>query len=224
MRSAEPLWCCILPSTMRFLILDTQLRWRSTMSESEQTWKVSATESAEESKRSVPESLFKRMLRKIFPDQRKQERMAAPPLMGYLGTMQGSRPFEVGDVSLGGFSLVTEERWEPGTEMPITLHRSNVAGDKQEDRFTVQSTAVRWTENGVAFSIVLFEEESNAVSDNPLQVFWASRQEMRLFLERLKDPAKMGTIVVDQPSRSEDQSLQAAFSARFRVSPHTAGD
>jgi len=96
------------------------------MSRNEQAWNVSAIEIAEESKRSVTESLFKRMLRKIFPDQRKQERMAAPPLMGYLGTMQGSRPFEVGDVSLGGFSLVTEERWEPGTEMPITLRRSNV--------------------------------------------------------------------------------------------------
>jgi len=129
-----------------FLNLKPQLRWSSTMSRNEQAWNVSAIEIAEESKRSVTESLFKRMLRKIFPDQRKQERMAAPPLMGYLGTMQGSRPFEVGDVSLGGFSLVTEERWEPGTEMPITLRRSNVGGDKQQDRFTVQATAVRWTE------------------------------------------------------------------------------
>jgi hypothetical protein len=207
-----------------FLNLKPQLRWSSTMSRNEQAWNVSAIEIAEESKRSVTESLFKRMLRKIFPDQRKQERMAAPPLMGYLGTMQGSRPFEVGDVSLGGFSLVTEERWEPGTEMPITLQRSNVGGDKQQDRFTVQATAVRWTEDGVAFSIVLFEEDSNAVSDNPLQVFWASRQEMGLFLERLKDPEKTGKTVVDQPSRSEDQLLQAAFNARFQVSLHTAGD
>jgi len=78
--------------------------------------------------------------------------------------------------------------------------------------------------DSVAFSIVLFEEDSNAVSDNPLQVFWASRQEMGLFLERLKDPEKTGKTVVDQPSRSEDQLLQAAFDARFQVSLHTAGD
>jgi len=194
------------------------------MSGSEQAWKVSAMQFADESKGNVRESLFKRMLRYIFPDQRKQARFPEPPLVGYLGTMHGSRAFEVGDVSLGGFSLVTSERWEPGTEMPITLQRMNVAEGQQEDRFTVQATAVRWTGDGVAFSIVLFEEESNAVVDNPLQVCWASRQEMKLFLERLKNPEEMGAKVVDQPSRSEDVSLQAAFNARFHVSPHTAGD
>jgi hypothetical protein len=193
------------------------------MSGSEQAWKVSAMQFADESKASVSESLFKRMLRFIFPDQRKQARFPEPPLVGYLGTMHGSRAFEVGDVSLGGFSLVTEERWEPGTEMPITLQRMNVAEGQQEDRFTVQATAVRCTGDGVAFSIVLFEEESNAVVDNPLPVCWASRQEMKLFLDRLKDPEATG-VKVDPPTRSEDVSLQAAFNARFRVSAHTAGD
>jgi hypothetical protein len=194
------------------------------MNEQDQTWKGSAINFADESKAVAKESFFKRMLRYVFPDQRVQPRLPEPPLVGYLGTMHGSRAFEVGDVSLGGFSLLTGERWEPGTEMPITLQRMNVAEGQQEDRFTVQATAVRWTEDGVAFSIVLFEEESNAVVDNPLTVCWASRQEMKLFLDRLKSPEKMGPIAVEQPSRSEDISLQAAFNARFRVSAHTAGD
>src|SRR3954447_408818 len=108
------------------------------MNEQDQTWKGSAINFADESKAVAKESLFKRMLRFVFPDQRKQARLPEPPLVGYLGTMHGSRAFEVGDVSLGGFSLVTCERWEPGTEMPITLKRMNVAEDQQEDRFTVQ--------------------------------------------------------------------------------------
>jgi len=195
------------------------------MKEIEQTWDASATRIADETKDSVKESLFKRMLRKVFPDQRKQSRFAGAPLLGYLGTMRGSRPFEVGDVGLGGFSLVTEERWEPGTEMPITLERMNVVEGEPEDRFTVQATAVRWTEDGVAFSIVLFEEDSKAVSDNPLQVYWASRQEMKLFLERLKGPAETRAASQERQTQSADEgSLQAALSARFQVSAHTAGD
>lgn len=169
------------------------------------------------------ESFFTRMLRKVFPDQREQARLPEPPLMGYLGTAQGSRPFEVGDVSMGGFKLVTEERWLPGTEMPVTLKRTNVAEGETGDQFTVQATAVRWTEDGVAFSIVLFEEESRAVSDNPLQVNWASRQEMKLFLERMKDPEEMKTETRETQSDA-DASLRAALNARFHVSPHTAGD
>jgi hypothetical protein len=195
------------------------------MYEQDQRWKVSAIKFADESKARVRESLFKRMLRYVFPDQRKQTRYSGPPLMACLGTLQGSRPFEVGDVGLGGFSLLTLERWLPGTEMPITLQRMNVAEDEAEDRFTVQATVVRWTEDGVAFSIVMFEEESNAVSDNPLQVSWASREDMKLFLERLKSPEEMKTMGADRTSPSTgDSSLQAAFKARFHVSPHTAGD
>ena len=194
------------------------------MYKSEQARKASATEFADESKVIVQESVFKKMLRFLFPDQRKQSRFAGPPLMAYLGTMRGSRPFEVGDVGLGGFSLLTRERWEPGTEMPITLQRMNVAEDEPEDGFTVQATVVRWTEDGVAFSIVLFEEESNAVSDNPLHIIWASRQEMKLFLDRLRSPEEIHATGADQRD-TEESSLQAAFSARFhQVSPHTAGD
>ena len=101
------------------------------MYKSEQARKASATEFADESKAIIQESVFKKMLRFLFPDQRKQSRFAGPPLMAYLGTMRGSRPFEVGDVGLGGFSLLTRERWEPGTEMPITLQRMNVAEDER---------------------------------------------------------------------------------------------
>jgi len=172
------------------------------------------------------ETLFKRILRIIFPDQRKQQRIPEPPLVGYLGTVRGSKPFEVGDVSLGGFSLLTDERWEPGTEMPITLHRTNVAPDQYEDRFTVQATVARWAEGGVGFSILLSEEESNAAHGNPLQVRWASKQEMQFFLERMKastdqfEPALAGR----EACAGGGASLRAAFSAGHAALTHSAGD
>ncbi|HMG85338.1 MAG TPA: PilZ domain-containing protein [Terracidiphilus sp.] len=131
-------------------------------------------------------SLWKRMLRLIFPDQRKQERLPTPPLVGYLGTACASKPYDLGDISLTGFCLLTGERWIPGTEMPITLHRTNLPAQDDKDSFTVQATVVRSDGEGVGFSIVLSEEESNAVHGNPLRVKWMTKQEMAQFLARLK--------------------------------------
>src|ERR1700741_4255208 len=73
----------------------------------------------------LTEALLKRVLRRIFPDPRKNGRHLQPPLVGYLGTMRSSRAYSLGDISLTGFCLLTDERWEPGTEMPITLLRTN---------------------------------------------------------------------------------------------------
>jgi len=135
----------------------------------------------------VTESLWKRMLRGLFPDQRKQERLPTPPLVGYLGTARASKPFELGDISETGFCLLTEERWMPGTEMPITLQRVDLPGQVEtDDCFTVQATVVRSDGAGVGFSIVLSEESSHALEGNPLRVRWMSREEMAQFMERLK--------------------------------------
>ena len=131
-------------------------------------------------------SLWKRTLRLIFPDQRQRERLPSPPLVGYLGTACASRPYDLGDISLTGFCLLTGERWIPGTEMPITLQRTNLPMQDGKDSFTVQATVVRSDGEGVGFSIVLSEEESNAVHGNPLRVKWMTMAEMEQFLERLK--------------------------------------
>ena len=86
--------------------------------------------------------------------------MPVPPLVGYLGTASSSKPYELGDISLTGFCLLTDERWIPGTEMPITLQTTNLPSEKDLDCFTVQATVVRCGKDGVGFSIVLCEEES----------------------------------------------------------------
>ncbi len=124
----------------------------------------------------LTEPLFKRLLRRIFPDRRKQERMPVPPLVGYLGTASSSKAYDLADISLTGFCLLTDERWIPGTEMPITLQKTNLPSEKDPDCFTVQATVVRCGQDSVGFSIVLCEEESLAAHGNPLRVKWITRR------------------------------------------------
>jgi hypothetical protein len=167
----------------------------------------------------LTESLWKRMLRRMFPDQRKQERLPTPPLVGYLGTANASNPYDVGDISLTGFCLLTGERWVAGTEMPITLKRTNLQGADDDACFTVQATVVRCDGDGVGFSIVLSEEESNAVRGNPLRVKWMSRPEMEQFLGFLKagpevrDGSSQDDILKDKESAHSGRGAQlnAAF-------------
>jgi hypothetical protein len=140
----------------------------------------------------VTEPLFKRLLRRLFPDQRKQERILVPPLVGYLGTVRSTKAYEVGDISLSGFCLLTDEQWTPGTEMPITLERIK-EDDPETEFFTVQATVVRIGTDGVGFSVLLSESESKAAHGNPLKVRWASRPEMERFLRSLKEePETLG--------------------------------
>ena len=165
----------------------------------------------------LTDSLWTRMLRMIFPDQRKQERLVTPPLVGYLGTACASRPFELGDISLTGFCFLTSERWTPGTEMPITLRRTNLPAGDDKNCFTVQATVMRSDGEGVGFSIVLNEEESNAVQGNPLRVRWITRQEMAEFLERLKtepgsDPGRpRNSVKTASTQAGAGAQLKAAF-------------
>lgn len=156
----------------------------------------------------LTESLFKRILRKIFPDQRKNERQFQPPLVGYLGMMHTSQSYDLGDISLTGFCLLTDERWTPGTEMPITLQRTNLPEGKDPESFTVQATVVRHGADGVGFSIVLCEDESQAVYGNPLRVRWISRREMEEFLKTLKPPQEE---FLQEPALKPEPGLKAAF-------------
>lgn len=155
----------------------------------------------------LTESLFKRILRRIFPDQRKQERLPVPPLVAYLGTASATKPYDLADISLTGFCLLTDERWIPGTEMPVTLQRTNWPAENDADCFTVQATVVRCDKEGVGFSIVLCEENSQAAYGNPLRVKWVTKGEMERFLKRLKE----------QPSSQLPQSGEQTAKTKARL-------
>jgi PilZ domain len=166
----------------------------------------------------LTESLFRRILRRMFPDQRKHERFPVPPLVGYLGTANSSEPYPLGDISMTGFCLLTDERWLPGTEMPITLHSKNLPAGNERDSFTVQATVVRCGQGGVAFSIVLSEENSQAAYGNPLRVQWVTRTEMESYLKRLKEQpgSEKPQIIKTIPKESAAGSgARAGFKAAF---------
>ena len=95
---------------------------------------------------------MKRLIRWICPDQRVANRHSMPPLIAYLGLVRTSKEYKVGDVSVSGFYMITEERWIPGTGFPITLERTDEAGMGQT--LTLHSTVVRVGEDGVAFTFV----------------------------------------------------------------------
>jgi hypothetical protein len=153
-------------------------------------------------------SLLDRILRKIFPDERKSERYQGPPLVGHLGMAHNSRPFEVADISVSGFCLLTDERWETGTEMPITLRRTDLPEGSEAEGFTVQATVTRRGAGSVGFSIALVEQESHAILGNPLHVRWITRGQMQEFLNRIKGP------VADQGNAQEETRINTGVQVK----------
>jgi hypothetical protein len=95
-----------------------------------------------------PESLAARLIRWIF-DQRSSARHPLPPVMAYMGAIQGSKTYQVGDLSLRGFYLITSERWLLGTMFPVTLQRIDRSEDSPAGTIAVQATVVRFGTDGM---------------------------------------------------------------------------
>ena len=95
---------------------------------------------------------MKRLIRWLVPDQRVANRHAMPPLIAYLGQLRSSKEYKVGDISVAGFYMITEDRWIPGTGFPVTLERTDPEGEGQT--LTLHSTVVRNGDDGVGFTFV----------------------------------------------------------------------
>lgn len=106
------------------------------------------------------EPLMKRLIRWICPDQRVANRHAMPPLIAWLGTVRTSKEYKVGDVSVAGFYMITEDRWIPGTSFPVTLERTDEAGMGRS--LTVHATVIRSGEDGVGFTFLQNTAEQTA--------------------------------------------------------------
>ncbi len=130
------------------------------------------------------DSLITRFLRWIYPDQRNAARHPVPPLIAFLGTARSSPQYGVGDISAVGFFMLTPERWLPGTEMPVTLQRTDAGGPDHADAITVLSTVVRTDSDGVGFAFVLPKSEQ-VDSGDPLGT-WATKKHLDRFLHGLK--------------------------------------
>ena len=116
-----------------------------------------------EDNRTIPDwynpSLKTRLLRWLFPnikppDRRRANRIPVPDLIAFHSTGGEPKPHKVGDVSTGGFYLLTDERWLPGTRIVMTLQRNTGARHDLLDWSRIESEVVRWGTDGVGFEFV----------------------------------------------------------------------
>jgi hypothetical protein len=126
--------------------------------------------------------LFARLLRWLYPDQRKTNRHALPPLVAHLGSIPTSRGYKVGDVSSSGFYMLTSERWLSGTEMLVTLQRTD--GLDLPATITLLSKVVRTGTDGVGFSFALVGIAAEE-SEDPRPGIWGLKDDLKLFLDGL---------------------------------------
>jgi hypothetical protein len=86
-------------------------------------------------------------------ERRRAERRISPALAAYHWRGSTPRQNRVRDISATGAFLVTQDRWEPGEIIALSLQRSGPP--ERDNSFTVQARAVRWDDLGVAISFVL---------------------------------------------------------------------
>ena len=86
-------------------------------------------------------------------ERRRAERRNSPSLAAYHWKGSIPRQNSVRDISATGAFLVTQERWEPGETIALSLQRNGPL--ERENSFSVQAKAVRWDDQGVAISFVL---------------------------------------------------------------------
>jgi hypothetical protein len=154
-------------------------------------WKPTTNTPAkgEEASSDKAESLIARFIRWLFPDQRSSARHLLPPVVAYLGAIRLSKTYQVGDVSLRGFYILTSERWLLGSMFPVTLQRIDIDEDDPAGTITVQATVVRLGTDGTGFEFAVPEPMANESrdADSGLRMFQAS---LTKFFQGLNLPSR----------------------------------
>lgn len=92
------------------------------------------------------------------PRRRRAPRTNVPRLIGYCVAGGPSTPYEVRDISVLGFYMITDQRWTPGTVIRVTLRALQSDGGFH-DSITVFSRVVRWGRDGGGFEFVFSKVE-----------------------------------------------------------------
>lgn len=100
-------------------------------------------------------------------ERRRAERRTSPALAAYHWKGSIARENSVRDISSTGAYLLTQERWEPGEVIALTLQRSGPL--ERENSFPVQARTVRWDDQGVAVSFVLPPDADLRLWQSPLK-------------------------------------------------------
>jgi hypothetical protein len=119
------------------------------------------------------------------PDPRKAIRECLPGLASYFWTGGVPVAHPIRDISLTGLYVVTEERWYPGTEVVMTLTKSDWGGEASDHSISLRARAVRWGSDGVGLGFLLAPPKNRNQGSSHMadEVDW---HELHQFLERLK--------------------------------------
>ena len=98
---------------------------------------------------------------------RRAERRNSPALSAYHWKGSIPRQDKVRDISSTGAFLLTQERWQPGEIISLSLQRSGPL--EKENSFSVRAKTVRSDDEGVAVSFVLAPEADLRLWQSPLK-------------------------------------------------------
>ena len=122
----------------------------------------------------------------LSSDRRRAPRQPLPGVVAYYWTGSTPRAYQIADISISGFYVLTEERWFPGTMVLMTLQRTDSSGKNLDDSIAVQSRVVRWGSDGLGLAFVV----SKALDPNngeSMRENGADKKALERFLERLKN-------------------------------------
>jgi Flp pilus assembly protein TadG len=94
---------------------------------------------------------LKRWSQQLFSEERRRSpRHADPNVVAFHWT--GGEPIAHGirNISSGGFYMVTEDKWHPGTLVTMTLQRTDLPKDAPDSSIVIQTKIVRRDEQGIA--------------------------------------------------------------------------
>ena len=137
-----------------------------------------------------------RFLRWLFPDikpsdRRRGQRIPDPKLVAFYNAGGEPKAHKVGDVSLSGLYLMTDERWLQGTKIVITLQEASGGAEEWTDWCCVESEVIRWGVDGVGLEFVE-TNRTEILHRNELEKTALGR-----FLAGVTDPRRYGQHIMN---------------------------
>jgi len=94
----------------------------------------------------------------VSEEQRASIRRPAKELVAYTGPEGEEKKIEVGDISSSGVYLRTDERWELGKKVALSLQRNGPVSEIPDRHVEVEADTVRHDKHGMGLAFVLPEK------------------------------------------------------------------
>ena len=127
---------------------------------------------------------LRRWLLGDYPDRRTNKRLPLPDLFAFYWIGAVPHACYIGNISETGLFLLTQRRPLLGTQILVTLQRTDTGGAFLGDAITVQTKVVRWAADGIGVSFV-FVPASVAEAGERRPQTWADQKALEGFLWRM---------------------------------------